>query len=181
MTPAAAHTWLHDDVARPLSPPLTMTPLHRSAEKYAAVLDQFDVENAARYRPRQLPGMSKVGTWCNVFASDVLDAVWAPIPHRAADDTFRDVRAMAEMLRAGYDGWRAVTADEAKAAASKGLPTVVVFDPTDRGHGHIAIVRPPLKPSAAIFIAQAGARCHRCCPLVIGFGALGPLLFFTHD
>lgn len=202
-TPLPPHPadWLTPDISLSVCPPLTNNANSRSAEALDAVLDQFDVEHAARYRPRTLAEMelerkhlkgdalrealaaldrrgAKLTT-CNVFASDVAAALCAPIPHQLGGK-WQDVRDNAKWLRAGYNGWRPCVDHEAQRAANLGFPAVVVWVPAE-GTGHIAFFTPS-HGSSGLWICQSGARNYRRCPLMAGFGAhTTELQFYTHD
>ena len=63
---------------------------NRSASKYEAVLDYFNVGNRdqprgllenARYRPTYNKEKKRWATWCNIYVHDVTRAMWASIPH----------------------------------------------------------------------------------------------------
>lgn len=193
--------WLTPDISLSVSPPLQNNANSRSPEALEAVLDQFDVEHAARYRPRTLAEMeleqkhlppeehraalAKLDTRgvkltvCNVFASDVAAALCAPIPHRLGGE-WQDVRANAKWLRAGYNGWMPCNGAAAQRAANGGFPAVVVWVPPE-GTGHIAFFTPS-KGSAGLWVCQAGARNYRRAPLMVGFGAhTTELQFYFHD
>lgn len=193
--------WLTPDISLSVMPPVINTASQRSTEALEAVLDQFDVEHAARYRPRTLAEVEiemkhlppaeeaaakaaadkrgKKLTFCNKAVSDFSAALCAPVPARLGGE-WQDVRAQVVWLRAGYNGWKPCTSAEAQAAANEGRPAVVAFDVGERAHGHIAMLTPS-KGKPGVWLCQAGARCYRRAPLVVGFGALGPLQFFHHD
>jgi hypothetical protein len=161
-------------------PPVVNTASQRDERELEVILDQFNVEHAERYRPRPaVPGGPKA-TYCNILVSDATAALCAPVPHWL-NGQWQDVRSNVKWLRSGYNGWRVSTAAQAQALANAGHPAVVVWDPEDRAHGHIAILTPS-KGSAGVWVCQAGARCYRRAPLMAGFGNYTTeLQFFTHD
>lgn len=192
--------WLTPDISLSVMPPLTNNASSRSPEMLEAVLDQFDVEHAARYRPRTLAEMeleqkhlppdehraalAKLDTSgvrltvCNVAASDIAAALCAPIPHQLGGE-WQKARQNLEWLRSGRNFWRQCTELEARVAANQGFPTVAIWVPPV-GTGHIAFLTPN-KGSAGTWVCQAGARNYRRAPLAVGFGSVSPVLFFTHE
>lgn len=172
--------WLTPDISVPVVPPLINTASMRDERELEALLDQFHVESALRYRPRALVEGGPKLTYCNLLVSDVTRALCAPVPHWL-DGQWQDVRSNVKWLRSGYNGWKPCTAVEAQRAANVGHPSVVAWDPPERAHGHIAMLTPS-KGSAGVWLMQAGARCYRRAPLMVGFGAhTQELIFYTHE
>ncbi len=161
--------------AAPLNAPLTNGADHRSAFDYAKVIDQFRVDESARYEPG-------TATYCNIFVWDVTRAMGAEIPHyvskgdQAGASTVDELgqftapanqlqelnvnRTVAWLAHAGQEnGWRRVDARMAQDMANGGHPAVAIWpNPNAEKPGHIATVRPgslPLSPSG-VAIAQAG-------------------------
>ena len=60
---------------RPVTPAITSSFNSRSPELYRAVIDQFQVETAERYRP-----FRNGNTYCNIYVWDVTRAMGAEIP-----------------------------------------------------------------------------------------------------
>ena len=166
-----------DDTHRgvPLNASRTNDEAHRSAFNYAKVIDQFQVEKSARYRPEKK-------TYCNIFVWDVTRAMGAEIPHyvfksgktgdsavdesgdfKAGSDEREElnVNATVDWLKEhgpGH-GWRRVDARGAQEMASGGHPAVAIWANPDREKsGHIAMIRPGSSPVGArgAAIAQAG-------------------------
>lgn len=161
-------------------PPIINTASQRDPALLNAIIDQFEVESSTRYRPRALVENGPRLTFCNIYVSDLSAAVCAPIPHNLAGK-WQDVRANLAWLRAGYNGWKPCDAFEAQAAANGGHPAVVVWDPLERKHGHIAMMV-PAGTTGGLWISQAGARCYRRAPLMAGFGShTTDLQYFRHE
>lgn len=173
--------WLKEDPSLSVCPPMMNNANSRGAEALEAIIDQFDVEHAARYRPRDVTGDGKKETWCNLYVSDVTAALCAPIPHWLGGK-WQLVADNLRWLRAGYNGWRPCSDDEAQVAANNGFPAVVVWVPPV-GHGHIALLVPrPAEHARGVWITQAGARCYRRAPLMAGFGNhTTELHWYQHD
>ncbi len=83
------------------------------------------------------------------------------------------------LLDEGYAaGWRQVSAQDAQRLANRGVVVVASFKNNDPnfhgGHGHIALIRPSTKSSAAVAkegpqITQAGGHNYNSAPLNKGF------------
>lgn len=176
-----ANEWLHADLTREVNAPLTNLPGERSAEKLRAVVDQFDVENALRYRVRDITGDGKPETFCNKFVSGVTRALFAEIPAQF-QGRWLDVRGQADWIRRDLGKWRRVESWLAQAAADKGHPTIALYDPVTPGsRGHVALLVPS-EGRPGIWIAQAGARNFRRAPLMAGFGLYASdAEFWTHE
>lgn len=147
----------------------------RTAEKYDAVVDQFAVEQAERYAPRDLTGDGRNETFCNVFAADVCSAMGAPLPRLRAN------QMVSWLAGPGSDaGWAEVNSASARLFAAYGHPTLVAWqNPDPQQPGHIAVVRPSTLTSEPLRIAQAGARNFARGTLAAGFGSR-PVRFFVH-
>ena len=131
-----------------VTPALTSNAGNRSPERYRAVLNQFNVETAERYRP-----FRDGYTYCNIFVLDVTRAMCVHIPHLGAIK-------MCEWLgtRGADYGWREVDAETAQMYANLGKPAV-----TGAGaRGHVQMVVPSrdggYDPKLGVAIAQAGSR-----------------------
>ena len=168
-------SWILDDPARyPLMPPLRGWPRTRNPELLTAVVAQFQVETAERYRLRDVTGDGVSESWCNLFAADVCDALGAPIPHRMLANQLHDW-----LLGPDGDalGWKPCTLIAAQAFVSAGCPVLASWRNIDGRPGHIAVLVPSPKPG--LHCAQAGRSNHSCRPLVWGFGKL-PFKLFHH-
>ena len=164
-----------NDRAAPLNAPLTNDAHHRSAFDYAKVIDQFRVDESARYEPG-------AATYCNIFVWDVTRAMGAEIPHYVSKDDQTGASAVDELGQfnapgdqleelnvnrtvawlqdAGpSNGWTRVDARMAQDMANGGHPAVAIWpNPSAEQPGHVAIVRPGSLPLSAsgVAIAQAG-------------------------
>jgi len=154
------------DAWRPTTPVVTSNIGNRSPSLYRAVLDQFRVETAERYRP----GRNDT-TYCNIYVWDVTRAMGAELPlytdretgePRFPPDTrgarSMGARAMCEWLQTHGQtyGWREVDAATAQWYANQGKPAV-----TSSGQrGHVQMVCPSrdgrFDPIRGVTIAQAG-------------------------
>ncbi|MDR2599623.1 MAG: hypothetical protein LBC73_05050 [Oscillospiraceae bacterium] len=153
---------------RPTTPAISSDPTFRSAELYRAVLDQFNVETAERYRPGR-----EGHTYCNIFVWDASRAMGAEVPYytdpatgniRSYPDTqganFNGAIAMCKWLEthgARY-GWVQVDAATAQMHANMGKPAV-----TSSGSiGHVQMIAPSqdglYDPSRGVAITQAGGK-----------------------
>ncbi|MCL2392047.1 MAG: hypothetical protein FWC66_05485 [Oscillospiraceae bacterium] len=151
---------------RPATPAITSDASNRSPEIYRAVVDQFRVETAERYRP-----FRNGNTFCNIFVWDVTRAMGAEVPHYTdpvtGDPMFypdvvgaRSMGAIAtcQWLRSHGErfGWREVDAQTAQWHANQGRPAI-----TSAGSlGHVQVVVPSTSrgfdPVSGVTIAQAG-------------------------
>lgn len=157
----------------PVNPSLTSgTHGGRHPDIYLAVVQQFEVEHALRYR-----SIDSV-TWCNVFVWDVTRSMCAEVPHWWAG---RELTANAMLdwlvdLGPKY-GWEACDAKGAVEHANQGMPAVVAWK-NPAGPGHIAVVVPgPTEMPPRI--AQAGKNNFVGKDVRSGFGAL-PVSYFRH-
>ncbi|MDR2589987.1 MAG: hypothetical protein LBC71_03245 [Oscillospiraceae bacterium] len=153
---------------RPTTPAITSDPTYRSTALYRAVLDQFNVETAERYRPGR-----EGHTYCNIFVWDASRAMGAEVPYytdpatgniRSYPDTqganFNGAIAMCKWLEthgARY-GWVQVDAATAQMHANMGKPAV-----TSSGSiGHVQMIAPSqdglYDPSRGVAITQAGGK-----------------------
>lgn len=138
--------------------PITNAPGNRSPEKLRAVLEQFDVTGAERYRRNHRCPPTNLCTWCNRFVSDATKALGCPIPHQKAND-FQDwFEKKGPAL-----GWSPCARADVKFHLEMGHPVVVNYW-NPNGRGHVAmVVKPALGEHQAnyakgmLFFAQAGA------------------------
>lgn len=171
--------WLQEDPSLSVVPPLINNASSRSPQMLDEVVDQFDVESAARYRPRDVTGDGKKETWCNLYVSDLTAALCAPVPHWLGGK-WQTVVDNVKWLRAGYNGWRPTSSVEAQKAADAGYPAVAAWEPIGDTHGHIALLVPS-HGHGGVWLTQAGARCYRRAPVLACFGSREPLLWFRHE
>jgi len=158
--------------------PIVMNTGERSAENYSAVIDQFNVATNPRYKIRDTNGDGVDDTFCNIFGWDVTVAMGAELPHWVDNKTnqpytYDSSKSYSQNAQVAHElnansvadwvknygsnyGWRAVTREEAQAAANLGKPTIGVWKNTG-GIGHVIVVRPNLTNDGEIHIAQAGA------------------------
>jgi len=154
------------DAWRPTTPVITSDASFRSPQLYRAVIDQFQVETAERYRPGR-----NDATYCNIFMWDVTRAMGAEIPHYTDRETGEPrfppdtkgarsmgARAICQWLQTHGEtyGWREVDAETAQRYANAGRPAV-----TSAGErGHVQVVCPSrdggFDPVRGVTIAQAG-------------------------
>lgn len=165
--------WLPSNIARPVLPPLRSWPRTRSAEALIAVVGQFQVETAERYRLRDVTGDGKSESWCNVFAADVCDAMGAPIPNRMLANQLCDWLGA---NHAAESGWRPTDMRGAVAMVAAGCPVLACWRNVDGAPGHIAVGVP--SADAGLHVAQAGRQNFSCRPVTAGFGHLPVKLFF---
>jgi len=151
---------------RPAIPAVTNVPHNRSADVYRMIVDQFDVENAERYRP----GRSG-NTYCNIFVWDVTRAMGAEIPYYTDPKTgapleYPDTKGAKYMMARDMDkwlekygpeyGWHQVDAEAAQMHANQGRPVVTSATHTS----HVQMVVPSkdgtYDPVRGVAIAQAG-------------------------
>ncbi|MDO5111660.1 MAG: hypothetical protein Q4E65_05090 [Clostridia bacterium] len=166
---------------------------NRSAELYRAVVDQFNVENNARYQPRD------GNTYCNIFQWDVTKAMGAEIPHHTNANTGApttpddpDVRYMnanrtSDWLNSVGEkyGWYEVSAEQAQKLANQGHPAVTIWKNNSGGHGHCQVVVPSedggYDPVKGVAIAQAGRRLFNNAYITNVYSASLPeVQYFAH-
>jgi len=151
---------------RPTTPAVTSGEENRSPELYRAVIDQFRVETAERYRP-----FRDGSTYCNIFMWDVTSAMGAEIPHYTDPATgeprfYPDIKGTTSMGAIATSdwlgthgltyGWREADALTAQMHANEGKPAV-----TSAGSlGHVQIICPSrdgsFDPIRGVTVAQAG-------------------------
>jgi hypothetical protein len=151
---------------RPAIPAITNDVGSRSPQAYRAVINQFNVETAERYRP-----FRNGSTYCNIFVWDVTSAMGAEIPHYTDPITgeprfypdIRGARSMGAIATCEWlerhgptYGWQEVDAETAQRHANQGKPAI-----TSAGSlGHVQIICPSrdggFDPIRGVTIAQAG-------------------------
>lgn len=162
---------------RPNGPaPIQSTLSDRSPERLRAVVDQFRVTTAERYRKRDVTGDGIDETFCNFFARDVSEAMNAALPqgYRANE---LEVWLGSKFGKAA--GFEHVSEHVAQAAANEGMLAFAIWrNPTGRA-GHIAVLV-PAGAEPGTWIAQAGMTNFTRGALKRGFGTVSPILFFVH-
>lgn len=134
----------------PTTPKTVSLEGNRNPESLRNVIDQFDVENSARYARKNS------ATYCNIFVWDVTSALGCEIPHFVIPTTgepraYPDVSGAMELDANGvYNwlcdygakyGWKEVSAAEAQDYANRGYPAVSAWN-NPGGAGHVQIVCP---------------------------------------
>ena len=178
---------------RPATPVLTGSEDNRSPELYTAVISQFRVETAERYRP-----FRNGSTYCNIYAWDVTSAMGAEIPHYTDPQTgaplkYPDVKGAKSMTAIEMDkwlktygadyGWREVDAETAQLWANEGKPAVASGGRID----HIQVVCPSrngdFDPARGVTIAQAGSKVtsYAYISSIYGTGDKDYVSYFIHD
>lgn len=173
-----------------VTPDLINTPNMRSPDNYLAALRQFEVETNPRYvRGHDNDPKNGEETYCNIFLWDVTKAMSCEVPHWIDPATGVEcpMGKGAELSANGVcdwfsshalsNGWMECGEIKARARASSGFPTVVLWK-NIRGIGHVGMVLPG---ADFTHIAQAGANNFFDVNLVKGFGGVKPLRFYTHD
>lgn len=157
---------LPTEIWRPATPAITSDERSRNPELYRAVIDQFRVETAERYKP-----FREGYTYCNIFMWDVTSAMGAEIPHytdpaTGAPMVYPDTRGARQMGAIAIDewlktygpdyGWRQVDAETAQRYANEGRPAVTAAGSL----GHVQVICPSrdggFDPVRGVTIAQAG-------------------------
>lgn len=167
--------WLHADLNTPLKAPLTSSVLNRSGVRLYAVVAQFLLEVAERFRRRDTDGKPGDETFCNFAAVAITTAMGVPIPQVRAN-------AIAVWLEGQtldpHSGWERVDEHTAQRMADEGQVAVAVWVNSTGGPGHIAVLVPSLDEGGT-WIAQAGGVNFTRGLLVRGFGDKEPE-FFSH-
>lgn len=124
--------------------------------KLRAVIDALDVEHAPRYKP------SSYGTYCNIFAQDVITNMgfhpghWVRPEDGGPAETGKGTELSANGMARWFEkygaaqGWVDSDRSTAMDAAARGHLVVVIWDSGRHGPGHVAILLPEGT------IAQAG-------------------------
>lgn len=180
----------------PVKPSITNDPSGRSAQGYAAVINQFSVETNPRYAVNQ---KGRGDTYCNIFVWDVTTAMNAEIPHyfnaRTGEPMKRGDAGASEMnANAMHDwlkehgttyGWREVSAEEAQRLANSGHPVVTALK-RPGSHGHVQVVCPSkdgtFNPQKGVTVAQAGSNLTRYSYIsdILGSSSLSKVSYFAH-
>lgn len=143
-----------------------------------SIIDAFNVESNAKYAARG------ENTYCNLFASDVVQRLGAPLPLYVTNSQgeitdWLGATNMKEWLNGNLTspgdyqqgtevGWQRVDAATAANYANNGYVSVAA------GYGHIAVVRPGTPTGAGkydVMIAQAGGRNFNSGRVIDGWGS----------
>ena len=178
---------------KPAVPAITNSQGNRSPAAFRAVIDQFNVESAERYRP-----YSNGDTYCNIFMWDVTSAMGAEIPHyvdavTGAPRYYPDIKGARELNAIAIDewlrthgpsyGWREVDAETAQRYANAGRPAVT----TAGQNRHVQVVCPSkdggFDPIRGVTIAQAGAKVTNYTNIsgIYSSNGLKSVRYFVHD
>lgn len=164
--------WISPQQWQALNPPaevLQLGEMPRAPDVLLQATRVLKVKEARRYSPVRAQNGSLI-TWCNIYLSDVLAILAAPIPHLWEDHELR-ANDIVDDLRAGaLPGWNvSLGALGAAAAAGQGLPTIAVWK-NPKGPGHVMIVVPTPEGKDGVYVTGAGATCAEECPLAASFG-----------
>lgn len=162
----------------------------RSPANYIKATQQFEVATNPRYvKGHDNDPSNGIETYCNIYLWDATKAMGCEVPHWVdpATGVEAPVGKGKELSANGVCDWFKVHAlkfhwmecneKQARARASSGFPTVVLWRNL-QGIGHVAMVLPG---TDFTHIAQAGSSNFFDGPLAKGFGGVTPLKFFTHD
>ncbi|SMC34739.1 hypothetical protein [Papillibacter cinnamivorans] len=170
----------------------------RSPELLNAVLSQFQVETAERYRPHK----NGSDTYCNIYVWDVTGAMGAEIPHYVDPETgapreYPDVKGASELSANGISswltqygsryGWTEVDAKTAQEYANRGCPAVTAWKNESGGSGHVQVVCPSrdqsYAPELGVTVSQAGSSnlSYAYISSVYGAGRLSQVRYFVHE
>lgn len=145
----------------------------RSPKSYVGACAQFDVAKNPRY-------VGDVrGTYCNIFVWDCTRALGCEVPHWTSGKVGigKEMRTpdMRAWLQDEKNGWKCRTKEDAIASANFGFPTIMSWEPTEPGIGHVAMLLPDG------LIAQAGRHNLWKATPEEGFGKkLAQVLYFSH-
>ena len=178
---------------RPAAPAIKSNEDNRSPELYNAVISQFRVETAERYRP-----FRNDATYCNIFMWDVTSAMGAEIPHYTDPESgepryYPDVGGAKAMTAIEIDkwlktygseyGWHQVDARTAQEYANEGKPAVTAGGSLD----HVQVVCPSrngqFDPIRGVTVAQAGSRVtsYSYISSIYGAGPLENVTYWIHE
>jgi len=178
---------------RPTIPAITSNEGNRNPALYRAVINQFNVETAERYRPGR-----NDSTYCNIFVWDVTRAMGAEIPHYTDPKTgqpryYPDTKGASSMgaiatdkwLRTygEYYGWYETDAETAQLHANQGKPAIT----TAGSIGHVQVICPSRSggydPDKGVTVAQAGRIVTNYMHLSGTYGANGrkSVRYWIHD
>lgn len=171
--------WLFADISREITAPVQGHIGSRTAGDLRAVVEQFDVATAERYRKRDIDGQPGDETFCNIYVREVLVALGVPTPRMRANDLYSYLLAGSAGAGGGV-GWAQVSPWVARALANAGYPVVAAWQ-NPQGPGHVAMLVPSRSELDfdTTFIAQAGAINFSYGRLEQGFGQR-PVAFFCH-
>lgn len=166
-------TWLHADYSKPLEPPVRSKPDGRSRLLLIALIWQFSVTRALRWRKRDVDGKPGDETFCNFFTVAVATAMGVLLPQLRANELFGWLQGP----EAKAAGWEKADAHTAQRVADEGMLAIAVSR-NPNGPGHIA----PLVPSLGepgTWIANVGRTNFERGKLEEGFASYVPD-FYVH-
>jgi hypothetical protein len=180
MTPV----WVIDQQWKDLDPPawvLAYGDAPRSPEKLLDATRSLQVKTSKRYAPTGV-------TFCNIYLSDVMQILKAPVPHwydLSDGRGRREMRAndIVDGMRAGkFPGWSSlgVLASGQLAAsnhAAVGLPAFAAWK-NPKGPGHVTPVVPTPPGKTGVYVSGAGRQCVEECPLAQAYGPHTPEVEF---
>lgn len=161
----------------PQNPKVTCCPNCRSVKRYFEVVRQFNVEADPRYQP------ANGQTFCNVFATDVAQAMGRTLPHwwLANEESANKLADWLDNQGKNY-GWQEVTdagdcsADHTiNGMVATGVLCIAIWKNPSGGPGHVAVILPI--DTGGLWIAQAGAHNFVGRPLAEGFGDKKPRFY----
>jgi len=191
--PGIGRAALPTEVWRPANPTIKSTEDNRNPGLYNAVISQFRVETAERYKP-----FRNGYTYCNIFMWDVTSAMGAEIPHYTDPDTgepryYPDIKGAKSMTAVEIDGWlkkygpeygwHEVDAETAQLHANEGKPAVTSGGSLD----HVQVVCPSkngeFDPIRGVTVAQAGSRVtsYSYISSIYGAGSLEKVSYWIHE
>jgi hypothetical protein len=160
----------------------------RSSEAYLTTIRQFDLDDC-----RYTRGCKNPDTRCNIYASDVMNAMGAHLPTKGelgvgvtgekyTDRMPAQARHIKSWLETGAEGWQEVDAQNPgdwnmlMQHLASGKPGIVISP------DHIAVLRPDqggVKEGhvSDLLIAQAGAYNSYLTSIGIGFGKSNPVIY----
>ena len=185
--------YLPMEIWKPAVPAIRNAEGERDPAVYRAVLDQFNVEKAARYRP-----FRNGYTYCNIYVWDATAAMGAEIPHYTDPATgepryYPDIKGANELGAIGIDtwlsrygeayGWFETDAETAQRYANEGKPAVTTAGEV----GHVQMVCPSndggFDELRGVTVAQAGSKVSNYTHISGIYSAAGlkSVRYFIHE
>jgi hypothetical protein len=182
-------------------------PITPDGQRPTALLDRSDVQHLwlahthvdwrTGAQDASRPGWSATATHCSAYAAAMADRMGIYLLHPPAHG--QDLLASAQFRwltdRGAATGWRPVDAKQAQSLANQGFFVVGAYEnPDPHRPGHIAVIRPSLKSTAALQTegpeeAQASAHNALRISVALGFAdhrgawepdGTGGIRFFAH-
>jgi len=192
-TSRTGEVYLPLEIWKPAVPAIINAEGERDPAVYRAVLDQFNVEKAGRYKP-----FRNGYTYCNIYVWDATAAMGAEIPHYTDPLTgepryYPDIRGTNELGAIGIDtwlrkygeayGWRETDAETAQRYANEGKPAVTTAGEV----GHVQMVCPSndggFDELRGVTVAQAGSKVTNYTHISGIYSAAGlkSVRYFIHE